>query len=190
MVSEKAKKLLEQFDLGEHRFYPLNVISGEPTQMQVALKNGNVFNIINNNLRKKKKTRMSTTFYWLHLVFDAESKNYVDFKNSVFTVESRIQGKSIDKKEIRFDNLTEFLNFRKDKHKAWSENPAENPFHEVLSLKLQIEPTNLPDILSFGTIDSLNMYFTSRLIEAIKTAELKGIGFLGTNKLKLTPQKK
>lgn len=163
-ISPKAKEVLEKFNLGDHKFYPAEIL----------LKKGSLF-------RKKEVLN----YFWLHLIFDEEKLNFVDFPNSVFKDKVSFQGDIISNEDITFQSIEEWRKYKSSTHENWLNNPETNNYHEITAWILK--PRNdikLPDILKFDKIDSGSYYFSEELAKAVKNSKLKGIKVSATGKIK------
>lgn len=166
MLSEKAKGIFEQFNLGNHRFYPVTIYHNRKS----------IF---------KKTERYS--FYWLHLIFDENRVNYVDFSDSIFLDKVSVKGKEISAEEITFPSLDSWDGYRKEKYQLWREDSASNPLHELSPKRLRLlKSPPVPDLFGLGRIDSGNLYVKREMAEAILESGLRGLRIKGTTKIKMS----
>ncbi|WP_075590033.1 imm11 family protein [Labilibacter marinus] len=164
LVSAKTKSILEQFDLGNHKFYKSNII----------LEKGGF-------LKKAKKQEI----FWLHLVLNDLKDDYVDFKNTIFKEKILKDGDIVGVNKIQFDSVDALYAYKKEKHDKWIEDSEINPFYEINAWDISLNSSaSLPDILGFSRVDSGNYYFSKRLTIAIREAKLNGINISKTGKIK------
>ncbi len=155
MVSKRLKELLEKFNLGDHRFYPVTIVD--------------------------PNTKREYVYFWLHFIFDETRQDYIDFPNSTFVLEEILDGERTLKGERSFDNVADYTQFIHDRHEQWLENSDTVPYTEVKIKHLQLKrPT--PDIIGFGRVDG-DLYCTRPLREALERNGITGISFKGTQRI-------
>jgi hypothetical protein len=155
MVSKRLKELLDKFNLGDHRFYPVTIVD--------------------------PKTKREYAYFWLHFIFDETQQDYIDFPNSTFVLEEVLDGERTPKGERSFDNVADYTQFIHDRHQRWLEHSDTVPYTEVKIKHLQLKrPT--PDIIGFGRVDG-DLYCTRPLREALERNAITGISFKGTRRV-------
>ncbi|MEG0979561.1 MAG: hypothetical protein RSD53_07210 [Algoriella sp.] len=160
LISEKAKLILEKFNLGNHQFY----------QFDLVIKKGNL-------LTKE----IIGKYYWLHLVFDETKDNFIDFSKSLFKEKISFSGNLLEINELKYSSLQEWQNDNKIKHDRWLKNSKDENYHEIDPINLNLyEHVALPDIINFGRVSSGELFFSKKLIHEILKNDLKGINFYNT----------
>lgn len=163
-VSEKAKAILEGFNLGSHRFFKSSRV----------LRKGGLF-----------KKAVKEDYYWLHLVFDDQTDDFVDFENSTFRKRIKRNGKLISSELVGFKSAKELHDFKHTKHDLWKNDSDNNDFYEIKAWELSLNTyKELPDILGFSRIDTNEYYFSSELAAKLISEDLKGIKIRKTGKIK------
>ena len=155
MVSEKFKKILEKFDLGNHRFYPATIFDD--------------------------KTKQYYIYYWLHFIFDETIQNYIDYSNSTFLVQEKLEGEIVNQFDLKFDNQKQYSKFCKNAHDLWVKSEEPIPFKEVKIKFLKLKKKT-PDIIGFGRVDS-DLYCTKKLRLELEYNHITGIVFKGSNRI-------
>jgi hypothetical protein len=155
MISERMKGILNQFNLGDHRFYPVNILD--------------------------TKTNKTHSYYWLHFIFDETRQHYIDFPNSQFVVQELLDGEIVQQFIATFDNEKDYIKFCTDCHEHWANSSDPTPFTEVKIKHLKLK-NSTPDIIGFGRVDS-DLYCTKRLRLQLEKDKVTGITFKGTKRV-------
>jgi len=161
-ISERAKTILEKYNLGNHKFYPAKVV----------LQKGGFF----------KKDSVAP-YYWLHFVFDEAKDDFIDFKGTTFRERVSLNGDLIAVNNLTFNSREEWQRYSASKHEEWLIDSDNNPYHERVPWEVALHK-NLPDVINFGRMGSGLYFFSEALAKDIKNNALKGIEISATNIIK------
>jgi len=161
-ISAKAKNILAKYNLGNHEFYPAEVV----------LQKGGFL-----------KKDIVAQYYWLHFVFDETKDDFIDFKGTTFRERVSLNGSLIEVNNLTFNSLQEWELYTASKHEEWLSNSDNNPYHERMPWEVTVRK-NLPDVINFGRLGSGLYFFSEALAKDIKNNGLKGIDISATNIIK------
>ncbi len=154
LMSPKAKKIFEAFNLGKHKFYPCIVddLKGE-----------------------------SRTYFYLQLIADLDADEYINFEKSEFVSFTGLSPTESDS-VIQFASNQEYLNYKADKYDRWKDGIDDKmEMVDVKQLFINNLDTSL-SIFMFSKMTQ-EIYASKELATALKVNGITGIEIKSTNRL-------